>query len=189
MEHLAELTDAQLVVRIARSDDGALAEIYRRHARAMYGLARRVVGDVAEAEDVTQEAFLHLWSRPEGFDARRGSLRTYLLTHVHGRAVDVVRSRAARRLRDERATPGGILAGDDLDREVWDLAVADQVTRTLSMLPTDERTAIELAYFDGLTYREVARRLSRPDGTVKSRIRSGLRRMRSDLVADGARDR
>jgi len=189
MEHLAELTDAQLVVRIARRDDGALAEIYRRHARAIYGLARRVVGDVAEAEDVTQEAFLHLWSCPERFDARRGSLRTYLLTHAHGRAVDVVRSRAARRLREERDALGAVHAGDDLDREVWDLAVADQVTRALSMLSAEERRAIELAYFDGLTYREVAHRLSQPDGTVKSRIRSGLRRMRSGLVADGALDR
>lgn len=189
MEQLADLGDAQLVVLVAQSNDRALAELYRRHARALFGLARRVVSDPSEAEDVTQEAFLHLWSRPDRFDAGRGSLRTYLLNHVHGRAVDVVRSRAARRRREERDARAAIPSGDDLDREVWDLTVADQISRAVSMLPAGERAVIELAYFEGLTYREVAHRLSQPDGTVKSRIRSGLRRMRAGLVADGALDR
>lgn len=186
---LTERTDVQLVVLIARKEDGALAEVFRRHSRMLYGLARRVVGDGGEAEELTQEAVLYLWSHPEGFDAGRGTLRTYLSTYVHGRAVDVVRSRVARQCREGQQAWDALGAGDDLDREVWDLTVVDHVARAMSSLSAAERTTIELAYFDGLTYREVARRLSQPASTVKSRIRNGLRRLRADLVVDGARRR
>ena len=119
----------------------------------------------------------------------RGSLRSYLLAQAHSRAVDIVRSRAARARREERQARAAANAGYDLEREVWDLAVADQVAQALASLPTEERAAIELAYYDGHTYREVATILSQPEGTVKSRIRNGMRRMRSSLAESGARER
>ncbi len=183
------LGDAQLVVAVARYGEDALAELYRRHAPAVLSLARRVTGDAGTAEDVVQEVFLRLWNQPDRFDPGRGSLRSYLLAQAHSRAVDIVRSRAARARREEREARAAANAGYDLEREVWDLAVADQVAQALASLPTEERAAIELAYYDGHTYREVATILSQPEGTVKSRIRNGMRRMRSSLAESGARER
>ena len=101
MISLSETSDAQLVVAAALGRDDALAEIYRRHGGAVIGLARRVTGSAAEAEDVTQDVFLRLWHHPDRFDPTRGSLRTFLLTQCHGRAVDLVRSSTT------AAAPGG----------------------------------------------------------------------------------
>jgi RNA polymerase sigma-70 factor (ECF subfamily) len=187
MRHIDEVSDARLVTSIARYSEVALAEVYRRHGRAVYGLARRVLQDTAEAEDVTQEVFLRLWSEPDRFDPERGSLRSFLLAQAHGRAVDAVRSTSSRRAREARDAARTARAEYDLQHEAWDLALADQVERAMSELSDDERRAIELAYFDGRTYREVARVLEQPEGTVKSRIRSGMRRLRDALVDAGVR--
>jgi RNA polymerase sigma-70 factor (ECF subfamily) len=183
-----DLGDAQLVVAVARCREDALAEVYRRHGPAVFALARRVTGDAAAAEDVAQEVFVRLWNQPDRFDAARGSLRSFLLAQSHSRSVDLVRSRAARARREEHDARATANAGYDIEREVWDLAVADQVAQAMSSLPTEERAAIQLAYYEGYTYREVATILSQPEGTVKSRIRNGLRRMRSSLVESGARE-
>lgn len=164
----------------------ALAEVYRRHAGAVFGLARRVIGSDALAEEVVQEVFLHLWRGPDRFDAERGTLRSYLLAQSHGRAVDMLRSEVARRHREEREARLRAESGYDLEREVGDLAVADRVRKAVALLPEQERRAIELAYFGGLTYRDAARRLGEPEGTVKSRIRAGMRRMRTVLYRVGA---
>jgi RNA polymerase sigma-70 factor (ECF subfamily) len=187
MRHIDEVSDARLVTSIARYSEVALAEVYRRHGRAVYGLARRVLQDTAEAEDVTQEVFLRLWSEPDRFDPERGSLRSFLLAQAHGRAVDAVRSTSSRRAREARDAARTARAEYDLQHEAWDLALADQVERAMGELSNDERRAIELAYFDGRTYREVARVLEQPEGTVKSRIRSGMRRLREALVDAGVR--
>ncbi|HXA72838.1 MAG TPA: sigma-70 family RNA polymerase sigma factor [Acidimicrobiales bacterium] len=187
MRHIDEVSDARLVTSIARYSEVALAEVYRRHGRAVYGLARRVLQDTTEAEDVTQEVFLRLWSEPDRFDPERGSLRSFLLAQAHGRAVDAVRSTSSRRAREAREAARTARAEYDLQHEAWDLALADQVERAMSELSDDERRAIELAYFDGRTYREVARVLEQPEGTVKSRIRSGMRRLRDALVDAGVR--
>jgi RNA polymerase sigma-70 factor (ECF subfamily) len=178
---VSELKDGQLLVALGRADAGALHELYRRHGRAVYALARRVVGNAAEAEDVTQEIFLHLWEHPERVDLSRGALRTYLLTRTHSRAVDLVRSRAARARREERDARMTSFTASDLEREVWELSLAEQMSSAVATLPPDERAAIELAYFDGHTYREVAQLLTEPEGTVKSRIRRGLGRLREVL--------
>lgn len=187
MRHIDEVSDARLVTSIARYSEVALAEVYRRHGRAVYGLARRVLQDAAEAEDVTQEVFLRLWREPDRFDPERGSLRSFLLAQAHGRAVDAVRSSSSRRAREVRDAARTARADYDLQHEAWDLALADQVERAMGELSDDERRAIQLAYFDGRTYREVAQVLEQPEGTVKSRIRSGMRRLRDALVDAGVR--
>jgi RNA polymerase sigma-70 factor (ECF subfamily) len=184
-DDLTEVSDAALVVAIGRFRQDALAEAYRRHAGAVFGLATRVTRDRTLAEEVVQEVFLRLWDHPERFDAERGSLRSYLLAQCHGRSVDLLRSESSRRNREERDHRRTAEAGYDLEHEVWDLVVADHVKDALDRLNDGERLAIELAYFGGLTYREVAARLGQPEGTVKTRIRAGLRRLREDLAESG----
>ncbi len=187
MRRIDEVSDAQLVTSIARYSEVALAEAYRRHGGAVFGLAKRVLNNPTEAEDVTQEVFLRLWKQPDRFDSARGSLRSVLLAQAHGRAVDAVRSSTSRRQREARDAMRTAEADYDMQREVWDLAVADQVSHAMCGLPEEERRAIELAYFEGRTYREVARLLDQPEGTVKSRIRNGMRRLRALLADSGVR--
>jgi RNA polymerase sigma-70 factor (ECF subfamily) len=185
---LTQLSDAGLVIAVSRYRQEALAEAYRRHAGAVYGLARRLLGVDAQAEEVVQEVFLRLWDQPEKYDPARGSLRSFLLAQCHGRSVDVLRSDTARRKREERDLRRTAEGGYDLEHEVWDLTVADRMRDALQTLPVFEREAIELAYWGGLSYREVAERLGQPEGTIKSRIRSGMKRLRSTLVEAGLVD-
>ena len=184
-DDLTQASDAALVVAIGRWRQDALAEAYRRHAGAVHALASRVLVDRTLAEEVVQEVFVRLWDAPDKFDPDRGSLRSWLLAQTHGRAVDMVRSEQSRRTREERDHRLRAEAGYDLEHEVWDLAVADHVRDALDGLPVDERRPIELAYFGGQTYREVATLLGQPEGTVKSRIRSGLKRLRGQLADAG----
>lgn len=179
---LTATSDAALVVAIGRWHEDALAEAYRRHGGAVYSLARRVVRDDGMAEEVVQEVFLRLWTSPDRFDPERGSLRSWLLAQAHGRSIDRLRSDGARRQREERDARRTASAGYDLEREAMDLVVADRVNEVMDGLPPAEREALELAYFDGYTYREVAQILDTPEGTVKSRIRAGLKRLRTDLI-------
>jgi RNA polymerase sigma-70 factor, ECF subfamily len=181
----ADSSDALLSVAIARYDQEALAETYRRHAGAVYGLARRLLFEQSVAEEIVQEIFLRLWDDPTRFDPARGSLRSYLLSVTHGRAVDVLRADLARRAREEREARRTAEAGYDLEHEVWGLTTSEQVRQSMDALSDGERRAIELAYFGGYTYREVAQELDEPEGTVKSRIRSGLKRLRHELVTAG----
>lgn len=178
-------SDANLVLAIARYREDALAEAYRRHAGAVYGLARRLLREKAAAEEVVQEVFVRLWNAPERFDPERGALRSFLLAQAHGRAVDQMRAESSRRRREERQAREVAQAGYDLEHEVADIVVAGQVREVLGTLPEAERKPIELAYFRGHTYREVATILGEPEGTVKSRIRSGLKRMHSQLAVSG----
>jgi RNA polymerase sigma-70 factor (ECF subfamily) len=185
MDDLSEASDAQLVTSIGRYNEVALAEVYRRHGGAVYGLARRVLNSSVEAEDVTQEVFLRLWNQPDRFDPSRGSLRSFLLAQSHARAVDAIRSLNARRAREMKDAAKTARANYDMQHEAWDLSIADQVARALEELPEEERRVIQMAYFEGHTYVEVATILNQPEGTVKSRIRSGMRRMRNVLIEAG----
>jgi RNA polymerase sigma-70 factor (ECF subfamily) len=184
-DDLQQQSDASLVVAIARFDQDALAEVYRRHAGAVFALARRVIVDAGTAEEVLQEVLLKLWSQPDRFDPERGTLRSFLLTQAHSRAVDIARSSGARRRREDKDSQRTAEAGYDLEREVWDMARAEHVRDAMATLSEGERAAIELAYFGGYTYREVAEVLGEPEGTVKSRIRVGLQRLRAALHAAG----
>ena len=184
---LRTASDATLVVAIARWNEGALAEAYRRHGGAVQSLARRLLGSDAHAEDITQEVFVRLWEQPERFDHARGSLRSFLLSIAHNRAVDQLRSARARGAREERSAAEVAADGYDIERHAWDLHVSDQVRRALVDLTEDQRRAIELAYFGGHTYRQVSAMLGEPEGTVKARIRSGLVNLRRALEREGIR--
>ncbi|MDQ1532965.1 MAG: polymerase sigma-70 factor, subfamily [Actinomycetota bacterium] len=141
--------------------------------------------DRAMAEEVVQELFVRLWNRPELYEPDRGSLRSFLIAQAHGRSVDLLRAEAARRRREEREARERIAEPIDLDREIVNLTEAEAVQVALAALPEAERAAIELAYFGGHTYREVAALLEQPEGTVKSRIRAGMLRLRAALVEAG----
>jgi RNA polymerase sigma-70 factor (ECF subfamily) len=179
-------SDASLVVAMARYDERALATIYERHGGAVFALARRLVRNRVLAEEVTQEIFLRLWNRPERFDPDRGTLRAFLLADTHGRSIDMLRSELARR---DRETREGRLAPtpvrNDPESEALNRVASQQIRDALQSLTDDERRAIELAYFGGYTYREVAVALGQPEGTVKSRIRAGMKRLRTELAAAG----
>lgn len=173
-------TDAEFAARLASRDRLALEEVFNDLGGAVRSVAARVLRDNALAEDVAQETFLGLWNAPEKFDPARGSLRTFLLTIAHRRAVDVVRSEVARSNREAR--PADEQHYDVAD-EAWTLVLSEKVRQALEQIPEGEREAIALAYFGGLSYVEVATRLGQPEGTVKSRIRSGMRKL-SVLLAE-----
>ncbi len=168
------IDDATLVARVAEGDRDALETVFQRHGGAVQSMALRVLRNEALAEDTVQDVFVGFWQAPERFDATRGTLRTYLLTLAHRRAVDTVRSEQARFNREEKV-PGDVPGS--IEDEVWSRAVSDQVRQAVESLSDGEREAIELAYFGHLTYIEVAERLGLPEGTVKSRIRAGMRRL------------
>lgn len=184
-DDLREASDAALVVAIGRWRHDALAEAFRRHSGAVLALARRILNDTSRAEEIVQEVFLRLWNAPERFDPSRGSLRSYLLAHAHGRAVDALRSDSSRRRREEREAQRAAILSYDIEREVGDVIVAEHVREAVAALAPGEREAIELAYFGGHTYREVAELLDEPEGTIKTRIRTGMRRLRQGLAAAG----
>jgi RNA polymerase sigma-70 factor (ECF subfamily) len=184
VDGLDVLPDAALAAAVAARDPEALEELYRRHSVAVFGVARRVTGVAEHGEEVLQEVFLRLWKSPERFDPNRGALRSFLLMDANARAIELVRRDAARRGREDRTLRlVDTDQSDDLDGELWDVVVAEHLREALDALEPGEREAIELAYYGGYTYRQVAAILEQPEGTVKSRIRTGLKRMRDRLVA------
>jgi RNA polymerase sigma-70 factor (ECF subfamily) len=171
--------------RVIAGDDGALAEVYDQFASFVYGLALRVIGDARAAEDVCQDVFVGVWQRADAFDPDRGSLRTWLGTLTHRRAVDYVRREEARRRRAERDA-GRAISMPDVEEMATALVTAERVRAALDVLPAEQRRAIHLAYFEGKTYRQVAEVLGIPEGTAKSRLRLGLGRIAAALEAEGA---
>ncbi len=182
-EDLGEVDDHELVAAITRRDDAAMAEVVRRHRGPVLAFARRLVGDSGRAEEISQEVFLRLWERSEHFDAQRGTLRAFLLAITHGRALDVMRSDAARQTRERRDAVRTTSPTTDVEGQVVTRSVSDAVHHALARLPDGERRAVELAYFGSHSYRTVAKMLNQPEGTVKSRIRSGLAKLRTQLAS------
>jgi RNA polymerase sigma-70 factor, ECF subfamily len=185
MQEIERDNDVKLMARPAFCGEAGLAELYRLHSAAVYGTARRVLRSTTEAEDVTQEVFFRFWTRPDRFDPSRGTLRGFLVAQAHARAVDAVRTHNARRRREAGDLPRGSEFDRDILHDFLELIRAGHLSRALGELPIEERRAIELAYFDGRTYVEVAELLQQPEGTVKSRIRNGMRRMRVALGEAG----
>ena len=178
------LSDGDLIVAIGSLDESALSEVYQRHAGAVFSLASRVLVERTFAEEIVQEVFLRLWEHPERFDGIRGSLRAFLLMETHARSVDRIRAEERRRQREQRAHRDADTSYV-LDLELRDLTVAEQIRQAVAELTDQEREAIELAYFGGKTYRQVAQLLEQPEGTIKSRIRTGLMRLRHRLLEQG----
>jgi RNA polymerase sigma-70 factor, ECF subfamily len=179
--------DPMLVARLCDGDSGALSVVYDRYASLVHGIARRVLGDEAGAEDVTQDVFTHLWRHPDRVDLERGRLRSYLGVIAHRRAVDALRRRTRRGKREERAGHG------QLDEPSTEEAVvvtvvsswrAAHVIDALERLPVEQQAAVRLAYYGGRTYREVAVELGIPEGTAKSRLRLALNRLRQELASE-----
>ena len=184
---LAHLSDEALVALVARSDEVALAELYDRFGRVAYGLARRILRDDALAEDAVQESFLAAWRSASRFVPERAKASTWLLTLVHRRAVDLVRREERRRtdMLDERAE----VAEGSSDEVVWLRYERERVQTALARLPDQQREAIELAYYGGFTQTELAERLGQPLGTIKSRMFTGLSRLRELLTEPEAEGR
>jgi RNA polymerase sigma-70 factor (ECF subfamily) len=178
--------DARLAARIAAGDDLALGALYDRYGRLVYCLARRVTGSASGAEDVTQDAFASLWEQIERFDTGRGSLKAYVCTIAYRRAVDWVRREvsSARRAQAGAARAADIVDPPDAALAAYDL---DRLRGALGDLPGEQREAVVLAYYHGLTYRQVADRLGIPEGTAKSRLRLALARLRTTMTQGGRR--
>ena len=184
-------SDELLLERTAAGERAAFAELYDSMSPVVYGLARRVVVSPALAEEVTQEAFLEIWTKAATFDAARGSARAWIMTLTHRRAVDTVRREQASRDRIRRAPAGRAETPFDSvaeEIELRDVAQSNrhEVGSALATLSAVQRTAVELAYFDGYTYAQVAQVLGVPLGTAKTRIRDGLRRLRNQLTVSRA---
>ena len=190
------LRDEQLVDRLAERDLGAFEALYDRYADLVYSVSLRVVGDAHVAQDVTQDVFLRVWRAPERFDITRGKFVTWLLSVARNRSIDERRSNA-RRLRHE-ALPSTteeedvIPSTDELDDPALMTVLTEErraVRQAMVGLPPEQRLAIQLAYFGGLTQQEVANQLGQPLGTIKTRIRLGMRKMRGALEERRAKDR
>jgi RNA polymerase sigma-70 factor (ECF subfamily) len=183
----ADFLDEALLALAAREDEQALAELYDRYGRVAYGLALRIVRDPALAEDAVQEAFLTLWRTAGSFRSDKAKPSTWILTLVHRRAVDVVRREERRRAAPLEGTEEPDERSLAADEEIELNDRRRLVQEALRQLPDEQREALELAYYGGLTQSELAERLSVPLGTIKSRMFTGLRRLR-DLLAEAGLD-
>jgi RNA polymerase sigma-70 factor (ECF subfamily) len=183
MAFLSGSDDLELLARIQGGSDDALAAFYDRHYRAGFALAMRVVGDPSAAEEVLQEAFLSVWRRASTFRGEAGTPRNWFLGIVHHRAID--RIRALRRTPPRVPLDGSFTVGDSegVLPQVAALLERSEIREAVDALPGDQREAIDLAYFGGFTCREIAERTGAPVGTVKSRMRLGLNRLRAALSA------
>ena len=174
------LADEDLISLIEAGDAEAFSTLYERHSRAVYSLAYRMMGERQAAEDLAQDAFLKVWRNAASYHVERGSVRTWVLSIVHNRGIDQLRAHASRRRTQDkieasapRSQPSEAFA------ETWRNSQRDQVREALQALPPEQLQILELAYFSGYTHLEISELLSLPLGTVKGRMRLGLKRMRA----------
>ena len=181
--------DSELVSRMTAGEDAALGDLYDRYGKMVYALALAIVREPADAEEVVVDAFGQAWRQAASFDPSRGSVGAWLATIARSRALDTIRARGRRVRAHERAalfsdeglaTPVAT-AGSDPARRVERTEARRLVSQALAALPGPQRTAIELAYFEGLSQSEIAERLAEPLGTVKTRIRTGMEKLRGLL--------
>lgn len=183
---LSALSDADLVARVAEGDAAALEVLYDRYNRVVYSFALRIVGDPLIAEELLQEVFLRTWQQGRAFREARGAFVTWLLSITHNMAIDEIRKRKRRPQKADSAEPELILAGvadnsQDVEGEVWLSSLRSTIQGAMTQLPAAQRDAIEMAYFQGLTQREIAERTGEPLGTVKTRMRLGIQKLRDQL--------
>ena len=176
--------DRTALERIVRGDHEGLAALYDRHARPVYSLALRILQDQGEAEDIVQEVFSQAWRQAAQYDASRGAVAAWLFTLARSRAIDRLRARRARpeRTADDRQTASVIDPRVPPDLQILSAEQVRHVRAALDALPVVQRVAIELAYYEGLTHVEIAERLEQPLGTVKTRIRLALAKLRDVLA-------
>jgi RNA polymerase sigma factor (sigma-70 family) len=180
----AHLSDEAVVALLARSDQAALAELYDRFGRVAYGLAVRILRDEKLAEDAVQEGFLAAWRNADRFVPERGKASTWVLTLVHRRAVDLVRREDRRRTEPVREHSESAVS-ESAEEDAWLRFERERVQIALRQLPDQQREALELAYYGGFTQTELAERLGQPIGTIKSRMFTGLARLRELLAEPG----
>jgi RNA polymerase sigma-70 factor (ECF subfamily) len=183
---LSAASDTDLIGLASEGDARALEVLYDRYARVVYSFALRIVGDPLLAEELLQEVFFRAWQQGAAFRAARGTFVTWLLSITHNMAIDEVRKRRRRPQRADNEEPEAALAAiedeaQDVEEEVWLSSLRTTIAAALEDLPPAQREAIELAYFNGLTQREIAERLGEPLGTIKTRMRLGIQKLREQL--------
>jgi RNA polymerase sigma-70 factor (ECF subfamily) len=185
---VSEADDFQLMQAVQRRDSAALMALYDRHRGVSFALAYRILGDAGAAEEAMQDAFMQVWRRADAYDPARGSgFRAWLLKIVHNRSIDLRRRRTgAAQAAIDLETVAYIPGSADVQRDVTARLDREEIRGAVAALPPEQRDAIALAYFDGLTHQEIADRTSAPLGTVKGRLRLGLRKLAESLT-EGAR--
>jgi RNA polymerase sigma-70 factor (ECF subfamily) len=182
----SDVRDAELMARLRERDVGAFEALYNRYGNLVYSVSLRVLGDVEAAEDVVQDVFLRLWRKPQHYDTARGRFVTWLVSVTRNRAIDERRSRGRRQRRESLSEPEleDTLPGNDSDDPATTAVRTDErdaIRQALAGLPREQRLAIELAYFGGYTQLEISEALSQPLGTIKTRIRLGMQKLRAAL--------
>ena len=190
MTHASDPTDLSLVQRIVARDPAALAALYDRHSRLLFGLVLRIVRDRGEAEEILQEAFVRVWTRAESYDARMGGPLPWIVRVARNRAIDRLRARRVRAIVDAPALDMAALEAtapasgiQSPEAAVLDSERRQKLTGALAGLPGEQRQLIEAAFFEGYTHSELAQRFELPLGTVKTRIRLGMTKLRQLLSA------
>ena len=181
-----ELSDADLIGRAARGEARALEVLYERYSRVVYSFGVRMLRDPQMAEELLQEVFFRAWQQGGAYSASRGTFVTWLLSITHNMAIDEIRKRGRRPMKADSEDPDAVLAGvadsgPGVEDEVWLGALRETIAGALNELPSNQRETIELAYFRGMTQREIADHLGEPLGTVKTRMRLGIRKLRDNL--------
>jgi RNA polymerase sigma-70 factor (ECF subfamily) len=167
--------EMRLVARIRAGDQQALSELYDRYSHVVYGVALRILQDTGAAEDILQDIFLQLWRRPDAFDSSRGSLAAWLAVIARHRSIDRLRRRRPETDIEDCVITGGADPRDETERSV----MIEQVRVVMNEMSSDQRTAMEMAFFQGMTHTEIAEKTGEPLGTIKTRIRSGLQMLRA----------
>ena len=170
--------EAALIERICAGDETAMAEMYDRYSGIVYGVALRVLGDASAAEDVLQEIFLQLWRNPQAFDANRGRLPSWLAVIARNRAIDHLRKRP----QEDDIAGLPISTGVNLEDESAQRLAVEKIRGALGQLPAEQRRALEMAFFEGMTHTEIAGKTGEPLGTIKTRIRAGLLAVRKAVA-------
>src|ERR687884_370345 len=181
------LAGEDLISLVEEADAEAFATLYDRHSRAAFSLAYRMMGDRQAAEDLVQDAFLKVWRNASSYRAERGSVRTWILSIVHNRGIDQLRSQASRRRTQDRIEAAAPRSQpSEAFAETWRNSQRDQVREALNTLPPEQLKILELAYFSGYTHVEISDLLGLPLGTVKGRMRLGLKKVRDYFESRGA---